>query len=51
MNEGTPDTLNFLYYGLVAVFGILGAFIVSMWVRYRNLRRDEALLRELEDED
>lgn len=43
----TPDTTNYLALGLVAVFLLLGGFIASLWVRGRNLRRDEAVLRQL----
>jgi hypothetical protein len=42
----TPDTTNFLALGLVAAFVILGAFVLSLWVRRRNLVRDEAVIRE-----
>ncbi len=43
----TPETTNYLVLGLVAAFAVLGVFVVSLIVRRRNLRRDEAVLREV----
>jgi hypothetical protein len=47
----TPDTTNYLALGLVAVFILLGGFIASLWVRARNLRRDEEVLRTVTSDE
>lgn len=46
----TPQTAFYLYLGVGLSFAILLILIASMYVRYRNLRQDEASLRELENE-
>lgn len=46
----TPDTGAYLALGLVVIFGILSAFIVSMVVRYRSLQKDVQLLNQFEQE-
>lgn len=43
----TPDTTNYLLLGLVAVFILLGGFIASLFVRRRNLLRDEEVLEKV----
>jgi hypothetical protein len=43
----TPDTTSYLALGLAAAFLLLGGFIALLFVRRRNLRRDEAVLREV----
>ncbi len=34
----TPDTTSYLYLGLAAAFGILGAYVLSLAVRGRRKR-------------
>lgn len=46
----TPQTAFYLYLGVGLSFAILLILIGSMYIRYRNLRQDEATLRELENE-
>jgi hypothetical protein len=43
----TPDNSNYLYMGLAAVTIIFGVLIGSMWLRYRNVQKDMALVEEL----
>jgi hypothetical protein len=43
----TPDNSNYLYLALTAVTIIFAALIGSMWVRYRNVQKDMALVEEL----
>jgi hypothetical protein len=48
---GTPDTVAYLVLGLSAVAVIMGAFLVSLAVRYRNLRKDADLIEQLERDE
>jgi hypothetical protein len=43
----TPDNSDYLYMGLAVVAIIFGALIGSMWLRYRNVQKDMALVEEL----
>jgi hypothetical protein len=45
----TPDNTGYLYLGLTMVALIFGALIGSMYLRYRNLQKDMALVKELAD--
>ncbi|MDQ7024114.1 MAG: hypothetical protein Q9P44_01000 [Anaerolineae bacterium] len=43
----TPNNSNFLYLGLTMVALIFSVLIGSMWLRYRNVQKDMALVEEL----
>ncbi len=45
----TPDTSLYLYLGLAAVAVIMALFVLSLIVRLRSLRHDEAALNALTD--
>ena len=45
-----PENIEYLYLGLVAVFGFMGIFIASMMMRYRNLQKDIQVINQLRDE-
>ncbi len=46
--EGPADTLNYMIAGYVVIFTVMLAYLASLVIRYRNLRADEATLKELE---
>jgi hypothetical protein len=46
----TPQNDDFLLLGLAASFGITLVFIGSVYLRHRNLSRDMALIKRLEDD-
>ncbi len=50
--QTTPDTSSYLLLGFV-MFGVIGiGFVLSIYVRMRNLRRDAKMIEELlEDSD
>jgi hypothetical protein len=50
MPDGTPDTTAYLLLGLGVFFLLLTVFVASMAIRYRNLRKDEALIEQLGEE-
>lgn len=50
MESSIPYTTDYLIIGLVVVFAILGLFIASMVIRYRNLNKDIQLVEKLRDE-
>lgn len=47
MENGPADTLNYMYAGFAVIFGAMLAYFVSLIVRLRNLRQDNALLDEV----
>jgi hypothetical protein len=42
-----PDTLNYMIGGYAVIWIVSFAFIVSLWLRTRNLRKDVDVLRQL----
>lgn len=46
--EGPADTLNYMIAGYGIIFGIMGIYLASLIIRWRNLRQDEDLLEELD---
>ena len=48
MNE-TPDTVAYLILGLVIGFGLIGAYLVSLYFRFNNIKRDVQTLQQLQD--
>ena len=48
----TPaDTLTYMIAGYSVIFGIMAIYLVSLIVRWKNLRKDEELLKDLEKKD
>lgn len=43
----TPDTGSYLILGLSVFFGLLALYIVTLVVRVRSLRKDEAVVEQL----
>ena len=44
------DTWNYFVMGYTICFGVMGLYLASYFVRFRNLNRELALLEELESE-
>jgi len=40
----TPDTVNYMVAGYVVFAIVMGAYLVSLYTRWRNLERDQRLL-------
>ncbi|HEY43867.1 MAG TPA: hypothetical protein G4O11_07795 [Anaerolineae bacterium] len=45
------DTFDFMVLGFGVILGSMALFLVSLAVRYRNLRRDLDLLEEMEADE
>lgn len=48
LQEGPAQTTNYMLLGYGVIFFVLGSYIVSLYFRNRSLKRDAALLEELE---
>jgi len=44
------NTVSYFVAGYVAIFGAMIAYLVSLVVRWRNLRQDEEVLQQIEAE-
>jgi hypothetical protein len=47
--EATADTFNFMVLGFGVILGAMALFVLSFFVRFRNLRRDLEYLEETEE--
>ena len=48
---GYPDTVDYMYLGYAVFTIVMGLYVVSFWLRRRNLEADERLLDELEQKE
>jgi TRAP-type C4-dicarboxylate transport system permease small subunit len=48
--EQPANTVSYFIAGYVIIFGAMLAYLISLIVRWRNLRQDESLLTQLEAE-
>jgi len=46
--EETLNTINYALAGFVVIFGAILGYIVSLYVRFKNLKKDEAVLTDLD---
>lgn len=46
----TPDTLGYLILGLIVAFTIPGLYLLSLYLRQRNLEQDLKLIEQLQEE-
>ena len=47
----TLETTNYMIAGYAVIFGVMLVYLVSLFVRWRNLKQDAALLQELEEKE
>lgn len=48
LQEAPADTMNFMILGFSMILGTMALFILSLYVRFQNLRKDQAVLDEIE---
>jgi hypothetical protein len=46
----TPDTSGYMIAGFIVSFVVMGLYIASLYLRNRNLRQDQAMLEEMDNE-
>lgn len=49
--QTTPDTLNYFIAGYVVFFGVMLLYLVSFFLRFKNLKADLEVLQEIESEE
>ncbi len=50
MQPMPPDTTVYMMAGYVVMLGGILLYLVSLWVRYRQVQADMALLEEIDSE-
>ena len=49
LQEPTPDTSIYMIAGYAVIFSVMLIYLVSLYLRQRNLRQDLEMLDELEE--
>ncbi len=50
LQQAPTDTVKYFIAGYAVFFSVMTLYLVSLFVRFKNLRQDLALLEELEGE-
>lgn len=48
--EGPANTVSYAIAGFTVIFGAMLAYLISLLVRYRNLKADRAAMEDLDQE-
>ncbi len=48
--DPTPDTSGYMIVGYIIAFAVMGMYVASLVIRWRNLNQDQQLLEEMEKE-
>ena len=48
--DPTPDTSSYMIVGYIIAFAVMGMYVASLVIRWRNLNQDQQLLEEMEKE-
>jgi len=51
LQEGPANTTNYMIAGYAVIFGVMLLYLISIYVRHRNLARDLELLEELTEHE
>ena len=47
----TPDNTKFMIFGYAVIFGVMFLYILSLYLRRRNLEMDMELLQDIDEDD
>jgi hypothetical protein len=51
LQEGPAETTGFMIAGYAVIFGVMLLYVISLYIRRRNLIRDLEVLEELSDDE
>lgn len=51
LQEGPAETTNYMIAGYAVIFGVMLIYLISLYVRRRNLEQDLELLDELQERE
>lgn len=51
LQQGPAETTSYMIAGYVVIFGVMLIYLVSLYIRHRNLQQDMKVLDELDQED
>ena len=50
LHEAPAETTNYMIFGFVVIFGVMLLYVISLYLRQRNLKQDLALIEDLQEE-
>ncbi len=51
LQQGPAETTRYMIAGYAVIFGVMFIYLVSLFIRNRNLKRDLKLLEEMEQKE
>jgi len=48
---GPIESTNYMIAGYAVIFGVMLVYLISLFVRWHNLKQDMQVLQELEDKE
>jgi hypothetical protein len=48
--ETPPDTSQYMIAGYAIAFGVMFIYVASLFIRYRNLKRDMSMFEEMDQD-
>jgi len=51
LQDGPANTTSYMIAGYTVIFGMILIYIISLYVRQKNLLQDLEVLQELEDQE
>ena len=49
LQQGPAETTNYMVLGYAVIFGVMFLYILSLYLRQRNMQQDLELLKDLQD--
>lgn len=49
--DAPANTLTYFIAGYAVIFGVMAIYLISLLIRWRNLRQDEVVLEELDKQN
>jgi hypothetical protein len=50
IQEGPAQTTNYMVYGYIVIFGVMLLYLLSLYIRRRNLEQDMELMEDLKEQ-
>jgi hypothetical protein len=50
IQQGPANTTSYMIAGYTVIFGVMLIYLISLWLRQRNLQQDLEALESLQDE-
>jgi hypothetical protein len=51
LQQGPAETTRYMIAGYAVIFGVMFIYLVSLFIRNRNLKRDLEILEEMEQKE